>query len=115
MPSIGLNLGATYTATSGRFVYAWGGDLKNPEKTPSFQNLSFASSYIRQIKSHFLVFYFTADNVLGRKNVFGYRYSSDGKQRFNVSPVAYRTFFMGVSWSIGQLGTKPKEANLNFD
>ncbi len=115
LPSIGLNLGATYTATSGRFVYAWGSDLKNPEQTPSFQNLSLASSCIRQVKNHFLVFYFTADNVLGRKNVFGYRYSTDGKQRFNVSPVAYRTFFMGVSWSIGQLGTKPKEANLNFD
>lgn len=114
-PIMGLNLGATYSTTSGRFVYAWGSDLKNPEKTPSYQNLSFASSYIRQVKTHFVVFYLTIDNATARKNVFGYRYSSDGKQRFNVSPIAYRTFFMGVSWSIGQLTNTPKEASLNFD
>ena len=113
-PAISLNAGLTYTYTSGRPVYAFGRSLQNPEMTTSFQNLSFAASYIKAVKNHFLVFYLSVDNVLGRKNVFGYRYSQDGSQRFEVRPLTYRTFFAGVSWSIGKLGQKPKEANLDF-
>ncbi|TAF27060.1 MAG: TonB-dependent receptor [Runella slithyformis] len=113
-PTLGLNAGLTYTYTSGRPVYALGGSLQNPDITPSFQNLSFATSYIKAIKNHFLVFYLSVDNVLARKNVFGYRYSQDGTQRFEVKPLVYRTFFAGVSWSIGKLDQKPKEANLDF-
>ena len=113
-PVIGLNAGLTYTYTSGRPVYAFGGNLQNPEMTTSFQNLSFATSYIKAVKNHFLVFYLSVDNVLGRRNVFGYRYSQDGTQRFEVKPLVYRTFFAGVSWSIGKLSQQPKEANLDF-
>jgi hypothetical protein len=113
-PKLGLNLGATYTYTSGRPVYDYGSDLKNFDMTPSYQSVNFAGSYIKAVKNHFLVFYVSVDNVLGRENVFGYRYSNDGKQRFEVKPVAYRTFFAGVSWSIGKLDRKPKEANLDF-
>jgi hypothetical protein len=113
-PKIGVNAGVTYTYTSGRPNYDFGSDLRNPEMTTSYQNLSFSTSYIKQVKNHFLVYYVSVDNVLGRKNMFGYRYSSDGKQRFDVTPIAYRTFFFGVSWSIGKLDRKPKEANLDF-
>ncbi|MES2516621.1 MAG: TonB-dependent receptor [Bacteroidota bacterium] len=113
-PKIGVNAGVTYTYTSGRPIYDFGSDLRNPEMTTSYQNLSFSTSYIKQVKNHFLVYYVSVDNVLGRKNMFGYRYSSDGKQRFDVTPIAYRTFFFGVSWSIGKLDRKPKEANLDF-
>lgn len=115
IPTIGLNVGATYTITSGRPVYAYGSDLKSAETTPSFQNLSLTASYIKPIKNNFLVFYMALDNVLGRKNVFGYRYSADGKQRFEVTPLVYRTFFVGVSWTIGKLDRTPKEATLDFD
>jgi CarboxypepD_reg-like domain/TonB-dependent Receptor Plug Domain len=113
-PKIGLNAGATYTYTSGRPVYDYGSDFKNPEMTTSYQNLSLVSSYLKQIKNHFMVFYVSVDNVLGRENFFGYRYSQDGKQRFAVTPVAYRTLFFGVSWSIGKLDRAPKEANLDL-
>jgi hypothetical protein len=114
VPSIGLNLGATYTYTSGRPVYAFNSDLLNPDYTPSYQSLSFSASYFKQVKNHFLVFYASLDNALGRRNVFGYRYSTDGKQRFEVVPFALRTFFCGVSWSIGKIDRKPKEADLDF-
>ncbi len=113
-PKLGLNLGATYTYTSGRPIYDYGSDLKNFDMTPSYQSVNFAASYIKVIKNQFLVFYVSVDNVLGRENVFGYRYSNDGKQHFEVKPVAYRTFFAGVSWSLGKLERKPKEANLDF-
>jgi hypothetical protein len=113
-PKIGLSAGATYTYTSGRPVYDYGSDFKNPEMTTSYQNLSLVSSYLKQVKNHFMVFYVSVDNVLGRQNFFGYRYSQDGKQRFAVLPVAYRTLFFGVSWSIGKLDRTPKEANLDL-
>ena len=113
-PKIGLNLGATYTYTAGRPVYEYASDFQNPEMTTSFQNVSLITSYIKQINNHFVVFYVSLDNVLGRKNFFGYRYSQDGKQRFPVVPVTYRTLFFGVSWSIGKLDRKPKEANLDI-
>jgi hypothetical protein len=113
-PKIGLSAGATYTYTSGRPVYDYGSDFKNPEMTTSYQNLSLVSSYLKQVKNHFMVFYVSLDNVLGRENFFGYRYSQDGKQRFPVLPVAYRTLFFGVSWSIGKLDRTPKEANLDL-
>jgi hypothetical protein len=54
------------------------------------------------------------DNILGRKNVFGYRYSPDGSQRFEVKPPMYRTVFFGVSWTLGKLNGRSKEADLNF-
>ena len=114
IPKIGTNLGATYTYTSGRPIYEFAGDLKNPEMTSSFQSLNLAGSKIKAIKNHFVVLYLSIDNVLGRKNVFGYRYSNDGKQRFEVKPVAYRTFFAGISWSIGKLDRPPKEATLDL-
>ncbi|NBA86791.1 TonB-dependent receptor plug domain-containing protein [Emticicia sp. CRIBPO] len=115
LEKLNTSVGLTYSLTSGRRIYDYGSDLKTYELTKPYENLSFATSYFRAIKNHFVVFYLAVDNVLGRKNVFGYRYSPDGKQRTAVIPPAYRTFFFGVSWSIGKLDRIPKEATLNFD
>ncbi|MDP5122081.1 MAG: hypothetical protein NWQ46_10835, partial [Spirosomaceae bacterium] len=71
-------------------------------------------SKIKQVNNHFLVFYASLDNVLARQNVFGYRFSADGTESFEVRPPVYRTFFFGVSWSIGELNQTPDAANLDF-
>lgn len=112
---LSTNVGLTWSHTSGRRIYDYGSDLKSFETTRPFQNLSLAASYIRVVKNQFIVFYVALDNVLGRKNSFGYRYSPDGKVRHAVIPPAYRTVFFGLSWSIGKLDRSPKEASLNFD
>jgi hypothetical protein len=83
-------------------------------ETPNFQNLSISISKIKKVNNHFLVFYAALDNVLARQNVFGYRFSADGKESFEVRPPVYRTFFCGFSWSIGELNRTPKEAGLDI-
>ena len=114
IPKISSNVGVTYTYTSGRPYF----DAANPEflgdRTRSFQNVSIAASHIRNIKGSWLVFFMSLDNVLGRHNEFGFRYSSDGLTRFPVIPVAYRTFFFGVSVNISRHAEVPKEGKLDF-
>ena len=112
--AIATNVGATFTHTSGRPIYDFNDDFGAPEKTKSFQNLSLMASHVRQFRNNFLVFYATLDNVLGRKNVFGYRYSADGKERYEVKPLMYRTFFIGLSWTMGELNGRSREAELDF-
>jgi hypothetical protein len=46
--------------------------------------------------------YSTVDNVLGTRNVYGYRYSTDGASRYEVRPTAYRTVFFGVSMNLSK-------------
>jgi hypothetical protein len=111
---ISTNIGFTFTHTSGRPIYAMGETFQTASYTKAFQNFSFMGSHVRQIKNQFVVFYLIMDNILGRKNVFGYRYSPDGSQRFEVKPPMYRTVFFGVSWTLGKLNGRSKEADLNF-
>jgi hypothetical protein len=61
-----------------------------------------------------LVFYAIVDNVLGRNNVFGFRFSADGTKRYEVNPPMKRMIFFGVSWTFGKLNGRSKEADLNF-
>ena len=113
-PKISTNVGLTYTLTSGRPFF----DAATPpflgDRTKSFQNLSLAASHIRFIKGNFWVFFLNVDNVLAIKNEFGYRYSSDGKERFPVIPAAYRTFFFGFSVNISKKADVPKEGKLDL-
>ena len=111
---ISTNVGVTFTHTSGRPVYTLGEDFKEVEQTKAFQNLSLSASHVKFIGNSFLVFYATLDNVLGRNNIFGYRFSPDGKERYAVRPPINRTFFFGVNWTFGQLNGRSREADLNF-
>ncbi|MEZ4903700.1 MAG: TonB-dependent receptor [Spirosomataceae bacterium] len=114
LTKLSTSIGITYTHTSARPLYAYTTTDFKPEYTKSFENLSLVASYITSIKGNFAVFYMSLDNVLGRKNVFGYRYSTDGKQRFEVVPPVYRSLFFGVSINLSSGLNKPKEANLDI-
>ncbi|MFT5884574.1 MAG: hypothetical protein ACI9IP_001029 [Arcticibacterium sp.] len=111
---ISTNVGVTLTHTSGRPIYTLGEDFKEVEQTKAFQSLSVSASHVKQIGNSFVVFYATLDNVLGRKNIFGYRFSPDGKERYAVRPPINRTFFFGVNWTFGQLNGRSREADLDF-
>ncbi|MCA0238025.1 MAG: TonB-dependent receptor [Bacteroidetes bacterium] len=114
IPKISSNVGITYTYTSGRPYYDAASPVFLGDRTKSFQNVSIAASHIRSIKGSWLVFFMTLDNVLGRKNEFGFRYSSDGQSRFPVIPVTYRTLFFGVSMNISRHADVPKESKLDL-
>jgi outer membrane cobalamin receptor len=106
--------GFTYLYSSGRPYYNPNlpTDQYNSQLTREYHNLSLSLSKYGFIKErHFFVIYFSINNVLNRKNVFGYRYSTDGNNRMEVQPAALRTFFLGVFISFNGLEKKkyPKE------
>lgn len=112
LEKISTNVGVTFTHTSGRPNYDFATTPFLPTYMKPYQNVSLSASYIRVIKGNFVVLYAALDNIFARKNVFGYRYSADGKQRFEVTPPVYRTFFFGISMNLSKQLSKPKEADL---
>jgi hypothetical protein len=111
---ISTNVGVTFTHTSGRPIYTYNDDFQKVDFTKAFQILSLSASHVKQVDNQFIVFYATLDNVLGRQNIFGYRFSADGKESYAVKPPINRTFFLGVSWTFGQLNGRSREADLDF-
>lgn len=94
---------------SGTYSYASGKPYYNPsnpeflgDRTPNYQNLSLQVSHLRSFGKWFAVFYVSVDNVLNKKNIFGYRYSSDGQSRYPIEPALYRTIFAGVNISLSK-------------
>ncbi|WP_426490873.1 TonB-dependent receptor [Hymenobacter sp. 102] len=86
----------------------------NQGRLPSYQDLSLNVSYLTRLWNQYTIVYASVSNVLGRPNVFGYRYASqaapDGTLgRTAVTPAAPRMLFLGVFISIN----KNKPADLN--
>ncbi|MCU0451087.1 MAG: TonB-dependent receptor [Bernardetiaceae bacterium] len=95
----------TSLSTSFNASWAWatGRPYYNPhhpeflgERTPAFSNLSLAANYLTRLGGHFTVVVLSVTNVLGRDNVFGYRYSPDGTQRTAIGQAAPRFVFLGM-------------------
>ena len=114
LTKISTNLGVTYSFASGRPVYALNDDFKTKEMTKPFHSVSIMASKVKQTSNSFLVFYFLVDNLLGRDNIFGYRYSPDGTQRYAVKSPMKTSVFFGLAWTFGKLNGRSKEADLNF-
>lgn len=94
---------------SGTFAYASGRPYYNPnnpvfldDKTSDYQSLALQVAHLHSFGKWFCVFYASVDNVLNRKNIFGYRYSPDGQTRYPVQPALYRTIFVGVNISLSK-------------
>ncbi|RSK31798.1 TonB-dependent receptor [Hymenobacter metallilatus] len=102
-------LGATASYGSPRRYH----DLNHPEagynqgRLPSYQELSLNASYITRLFGQYTVVHAAVNNVLGRPNVFGYRYASqpDASGQLNrvaIGPTAPRMVFLGVFVSINK-------------
>ena len=104
-------IGGTFTYQSGRPFH----DPRSMEfldgQTPDFSNLSLNWSYLTEIGGNFTVIFASFGNILGRKNVFGYRYFDPMGQplqnyqygldqsefvEFAERPPADRTYFAGM-------------------
>ncbi|MFN8428865.1 MAG: TonB-dependent receptor [Spirosomataceae bacterium] len=114
LTSITTNVGLTYSYSSPRPVYAPGNDLQEPVFTKPYHNVSFMASKIRQRPNNFLVFYVIVDNILNRNNVFGYRFSQDGSQKYAVNAPMRRMLLFGATFTFGKLNGRSKEAELDF-
>lgn len=99
-PQISINV--SYNFASGRPYYDPLATSFLADKAPDFHNVSISIAHLRSIKKIFSVFYGGVDNVLNQKNVLGYRYSSNGAQRYPILPPLYRSFFVGANFSLSK-------------
>ncbi len=95
-------IGLTYTFNSGRPYDNPNEDAFMNGKTKSFNNLSLGWSYLLSQQK---ILYFSATNLLGTSNVFGYQYANSPDvngtfQRQAITQPASRFFFIGFFWTI---------------
>lgn len=100
--SIATLFGLTYTFATGRPYF----NPNNPEflgdRAKNYQNLTLNASHLLSVFGNFTVIFFSIDNVLGYKNVYGYNYSTNGKLSAPILPPAVRTYFIGMFISLGE-------------
>jgi len=94
------NVNATYSFATGRPYYNPQNTEFLADRTPAFHNLAMTVNYLTSIGKWFTVVYAGVDNLTNRKNVFGYRYSADGQQRWAQVPALYRSYFVGINLSL---------------
>jgi outer membrane cobalamin receptor len=97
-----LSFGVSYNYASGRPYYNPDQASFLVDKGPAYHNLAINAAYLHSFGRWFTVFYLSLDNVTNQKNVFGYRYSPDGAQRYPIQPPLYRSVFAGVNLSLSQ-------------
>lgn len=90
----------TYSFASGKPYYDPNNSTFLSDRTPVYNNLALQASYLTSVGKWFMVIYAGVDNVLNQKNVFGYRYSADGRSRYPIVPALYRSVFVGVNFSL---------------
>lgn len=90
----------TYSYASGRPYYNPNETGFMQGRTPDYHNLAFTVNYLTSIKKWFTVVYAGVDNLTNHHNIFGYRYSADGTQRYAQRPALYRSFFAGINLSL---------------
>jgi hypothetical protein len=59
-------------------------------------------NYLATFGRWFSVIYISVDNIFNWKNVYGYRYSIDGQERYKVRPEIDRWIFAGIVLSLSR-------------
>lgn len=86
----------------------------NQGRTPSYQDVSVSLSYVTNLRKNLTIVHFSCSNVLGRNNIYGYRYAptpdaSGFYQGVAVTPAAPRMLFIGLLISINK--QRPADVN----
>ncbi|SHJ39200.1 TonB-dependent Receptor Plug Domain [Hymenobacter daecheongensis DSM 21074] len=102
VPKLGVSASGTYRFASGRTYYAYEAPEFLGDQLRAYSNLSLSLSKVVFVKRSYVVVYTSLDNALGTRNVYGYRYSPDGKLRYPVQPQTYRTVFAGISLNLSK-------------
>jgi hypothetical protein len=107
-------IGKLHTQVGGTFSYGSPRAYYNPNlpgynqgRTPSFQDLSLNLSYVTTLWKNLTIVHVSCSNVLGRNNVFGYRYAntpdaSGSYQSVALTPSAPRMMFVALLISINK-------------
>ena len=93
-----VNIGASYVYASGRPFYTPDFTVK---ASPDYHDLSVNLSYLTTVGKLFGVAYMGIDNILNRKNVYGYQFSPDGTSHA-ILPALYRTVYIGFTISLSK-------------
>jgi hypothetical protein len=96
----GVNLSTSYNYASGRPYYNPADADFMSSRTNSIKNISLSISYIATFGKWFTVFYASVENVFNWKNIYGYRYSENGQNRYEIRPAIDRSIFVGASISL---------------
>ncbi|WP_294249061.1 carboxypeptidase-like regulatory domain-containing protein [uncultured Chryseobacterium sp.] len=100
----------SYTYTSGRPFYniiAQNGEnvLKSEGKVKDFNSLNFSLNYLPNLGKKdakaFTILVAGINNLLGNKNIYGYRFSSNGQMSAPVLPAAQTFVYIGALISFG--------------
>ncbi len=99
--SISTQLGLSATVSSGRPYHNPNSNKFMNEKTPFYNDISINASYLTSIFDSFTVVYFSVNNLLGRDNIFGYRYyhQPNANGVYEALPIKAETrrfYFVGV-------------------
>lgn len=100
--SWGLSLNTSYTFASGKPYYNPASDDFLGDTGPPIHNIALSVSYLATIGRWFSVVYLSMDNIFNWKNIYGYRYSADGQQRYEILPAVDRWIFAGINLSLTQ-------------
>jgi hypothetical protein len=86
-------LGASFFIDSGATFYDKEGDLSIQRKSPYRHRLDVSWSYL---PAKGVIIHFSCQNVLGRKNIYGYEHSSISSNVRPVSNPGKQFFYIGV-------------------
>ncbi len=95
-----LGLGATYRYATGK-PYTPAPGQYHTKRVPDYRKMDVNLSYLCSLfEGNLTVFYLAISNLLGRVNIFDYRYSPDYRKREPVKSSFRRSVYFGVSLSI---------------
>ena len=100
--SISSYVSLTYTHAEGRPYFNPNNPVFLGDRTKSYNNLSANIAVVLSLFKNYTIIFFSVDNILGFSNVYGYRYSTDGKISMPVLPETLRSAFLGIFISIGE-------------
>jgi hypothetical protein len=95
------HLSATYTVSSGRSYFNPNNPNFMEDRTRINQNLSVGFSYMPKWFKHFTVLQISATNILGFKQIYGYRYAYDGTKREPILPPGRRQYLLSFLMNVG--------------
>lgn len=87
-------VGREWDETDSVFIPVWGDP--NSKRYPSYQRLDINGSKNVKFHNRLIVFYFGITNVLNRRNILRYEYSSDYSVRNNTYSIFGRSIFVGI-------------------
>lgn len=95
-----FSMGVSFRYATGK-PYTPAPEKYHEARVPDYRKLDVNFSYLHSFfESNMTVFYIAASNVLGRINIFDYRYSSDYKRRDAVESSFGRSVYFGISFNM---------------